>query len=287
MKLIFLILPFLFLNTVFAATPKKNSQNTFQNNKYNKPNKKFWHWSFVSIASEPSKAFVDSYGSIFSYNYFKAKHYINQKSSFAVAPTFYISTAGKNKINQQAKPGSIEIGDVYSEYQYALYSTAFTRTKIGAKIYLPLGLASKKSNLKTRSQVYASLSAHPFYKWQAYYKAEANAYFYKDKTYINKSRQLVGKKTSKFKHFLSLSYLTSKRFSIAGRAEQEMSLYEKTSTRPSKKMLYSTDMSLGWALAYKANISMGLQTSITGKQNWNDLLKLNTSKLIVRTTILF
>lgn len=286
MKFVVLILPLLFLNMAFANVPIDETKKS-PHSSYNRSNKKFWHWSFFSIASESGKALASSYGSIFSYNYFKAKHYINKKSSFAIAPTFYISTAGKNKAKQSTKSGKIEIGDLYSEYQYSLYSTAFIGTKVGAKLYLPLSFASKRNELKTRSQIYATLSAYPFYKWQAYYKAEANAYFYKEKTYINKSQEQVGKKTSQFAHFLSLSYLASEAFSVSGRVEQKMALYEKTQNKNPKKMLYSTDMSLNWIMAYKASISLGLQTSITDKQRWNDLLKLAGSKVIVRTTILF
>ncbi len=254
---------------------------------YKSYNKKNWYWSFFSIATEPSKALKNGYGSLFSYNYFKAKRYIGRSSSIAFVPTFNISTAGKRTEKSKVKGGAIEIGDFYSEYQYSAYSNSFLKAKIGARIYLPLSFSSKKKNLKTRSQLYASIGAYPFYKIQAYYKAEANSYFYKGRTYQNKSNKVVGKKNSKLYHFFSLSYLTSDKFSVSSRVGQEIGLYEKTTSTDSSRMTYSADMSIRWNMAYKMSISLGLQNKISNKQSFKDLLALSTSEVSVITSILF
>lgn len=254
---------------------------------YNSSNKKFWYWSFFSLASESSKGVTDGYGSIFSYNYFKAKHYLGSASSIALVPTFYISTAGRRTTAGKVKGGTLEIGDLYSEYQYSAYSNTFLNTKLGAKVYFPLSFSSKRSDLKTRGQVYASVSAYPFYKVQTYYKVEANTYTYKGNTYQNKKQETIGKKNSQFYHFLSVSYLTSEAFSVSSSVGQKLAIYEKTPTTEPNRMRYSADMSVSWRMAYKMNISLGLKNEITDDQDWNKLLKLGSSQVIVRTSILF
>lgn len=286
MKWILLSLVFLFSFNTLATVPFAEEKQS-PHNSYNAPYKKFWHWSFFSIASEPSKALTNGYGSVFSYNYFKAKHYLGKSSSLSFVPTFYVSTAGRSTEKSTVRGGTIEIGDFYSEYQYSAYSNAFLKTKLGARVYLPLSFSSKRSNLKTRSQLYASISAYPFYKVQTYYKAEANGYSYKEKTFQNKSNEIMGKKNSQFYHFLSVSYLTSDIFSVSSRVGQELALYEKTPTTDSSRMLYSADMSIKWNMAYKMSISLGLKNEIVRGQSWGDLLALNTSEVVVITNILF
>lgn len=281
-----LSLVFLFSFNLLASIPLKE-KSLSPHNSYKSPSKKFWHWSFFSLASEASSAVTEGYGSIFSYNYFKAKHYLGKSSSIALVPTFYVSTAGRNSVSDRVNGGSIDIGDLYSEYQYSAYSNAFLSTKLGARVYLPLSFSSKRSNLRTRGQLYASVSAHPFYKVQTYYKAEANTYAYKGATYLNKNKKTIGKKNSKFYHFFSVSYLTSEKFSFSSSVGQELSVYKKTPVTNSTRMLYSADMSVNWKAAYKMNISLGLKNEISNTQKWKDLLKLSASQVVVRTSILF
>lgn len=254
---------------------------------YKSSYKKFWHWSFFSVASESSEGLTNGYGGLFSYNYFKAKHYLNKSSAISLVPTFFISTPGRKTETAKVSEGAIEVGDLYSEYQYSAYANTFLKTKVGVRVYLPLSLSSKKNNLKTRGQLYATISAHPFYKVQAYYKVEANSYAYKDKTFVNKNLKTVGKKNSKFYHFLTLSYLTSEAFSISSGLGQELSLYEETLETDSSRMVYSAEMNVKWNMAHKVSISLGLKNKITRNQNWTDLAKLNTSEVVVMTRVAF
>ncbi|MBE8163161.1 MAG: hypothetical protein HAW63_04160 [Bdellovibrionaceae bacterium] len=249
--------------------------------------KKIWHWSFYSLASQSSVSLKDGYGGLFSYNYFKARHYLGNTASISLVPTFYISTAGRRDETSRVKDGSIQIGDFYSEYQYSAYSNAFLKTKMGARLYLPLSGSSKRSLLRTRSQLYASVSAYPFYKVQTYYKVEADGYLYKQNSYKNKDKQEVGKKTSKWSHFLSVSYLATSKFHFSGRVGQELSLYKKTPMTEPNQLSYSADMSVQWNMAYKMNMNIGLQNTINRGQSWKDLLALKTSEIVVRTSILF